>query len=85
MLPCPAACRTLCFSDCAVFCNSRVNESYITVVCFRLFIEERENSLRTGTCHYDRIHLHRELVDVTHELLTSVKERNDDVDSHRKT
>ena len=85
MLPCPVTCRTLSFSDSTVFCDICINESYIAVICFRLFVEEIEDSLGTCTCHYDRIHLHRELVDVAHELLTSVKERNNDVDSHRKS
>ena len=85
MLPCPVTCRTLSFGDSAVCSDVSVNESYVTVVCLRLLIEKSEDSLCACTCHYDGVHLHRELVDVTHELLTSVKERNDDVDSHRKS
>ena len=85
MLPCPVTCLVISLSDRAVRSDVCINERYIAVICLRLFIEKIEDPLGTCACHNDRIHLHRELVDIAHELLASVKERNDDIDAHRQS
>ena len=68
MLPSPVTCTLFCLNDGSVFLDLTVDQSYITVVGLGLLVNKRENSLCTGTCHYDSIDLHRELVNVTREL-----------------
>ena len=85
MLPSPVTCLVVGLGYCAVGCDICIYERDVTVIGLRFLVKQGKDSLSAGTCHDDSIHLHRELVDVAHELLASVEERNDDVDSHGKS
>ena len=76
MLPCPVTCLVVSFFNASVRKDIGINESYITFISLRLLIQKIEDSLSACTCHYDGVHLHRKLVDIAHELLAHVKERN---------
>ena len=85
MLPCPVTGVVISFSDLAVRCYLRIYQSDIAVIGLRLFVDEIEDPLCACACHYDSVHLHRQLVKVAHELLAHVEERDHDGDPERKS
>ena len=56
MLPCPNTCVFWCFRKDVIFFLG-IYKCYISLICFRFLIQEREDSLAAGKCHYNGIKL----------------------------
>ena len=63
MLPGPPAGLLRRLGNVAVLINLRVDQGYISIVFFRLFVDEIKDSLRAGKRHDNRVQLGRHLVD----------------------
>ena len=73
MFPCPHTGALFGFDDLPVF-FSGADECNITVIYFRLFVEQFKDSLRTGKRHDNIVELHTKLVDRLAEALIIGKE-----------
>ena len=61
MLPCPAAGSLPTFLKHAVF-FLHIYECHVSVICLRLLVQKREDTLCSCHCHDNGIHLHAHLV-----------------------
>ena len=68
VLPCPHTRTLFGFHNLTVF-PLGAYKCDVTIVHFRLLIEQSEDTLGTGKCHHDIVKLHRELVDWLPEAL----------------
>ena len=76
MLPCPMPCMLRALGHRAVGRDLCVDQGYIAVVRFRLFIHQGKNAGSTGACHNNGVDLLGKLVDITRELLCHIEKRH---------
>ena len=69
VFPCPHAGAFFGFREIAVFIAFGIDKGDITFVVLRLFVEQLKDTLGTGECHDDAVHLHTHLVDWLAEVL----------------
>ena len=80
VLPRPLARALGALGDVAVFVDVRVDEGDVSVVLFRLFVEQFEDTARAREAHDDRVDLHGDLPDVQRELAGHVQEGRNQAD-----
>ena len=85
MFPCPDIGAFVCFADAAIGIFSGVNQCHISFIRFRLFVKERQNTVRTCQAHDDHIDLIGDLPNSTGKLLCHVQKRHDNADAERHT
>ena len=62
MLPCPDSGTLLCFCQGSVCFLSGIDQSYITLIRFRLFIQKVKDTLRPCQSHGDKVYLLADLI-----------------------
>ena len=81
VLPCPDIGFLCAFLQSAVCFFLRIDQRDVSVVGFRLFIQQCENTVRAGETHNHHVDLVGNLADGTCKLLGHVQEGNHDADA----